>query len=801
DEGALPTDWLEQADALIGREEDIARTRRAITAALDRHGDRPPVLWLGGRPGIGKSALLAKVAALCAEEGQALVIPWRFKAQDIHGTNPDQFYRHAIARLSAAAITGLGKLKPAQDANGRMSQFGELLDQIATLELSDKEPPSFLLFVIDAMDEAAIIDPDFVQRPLSYRRRNVVWLCSGRAEGTDTLSAKSGPIFSDSDGMLPPMSETDIRSMLLSRLGSLGPEIASWDQDDGDGVSNRLAKQISQHGEGLPLYVDLVVKDLQTGKLEPWSVERRLPRSLEDYYRDLLERQGMGKAPIVKTRIMTLAAVSYAPITKDLLVAAFTRSMTIEPEEAGIVDEILAGLRGMLRPERWQGRIGYLPYHKSLGDHIREDRDGVFLSEIPTARKSLIALASDWKRLSPGPAREYALHFGLRHMIEAKALDRLRDLLLETSYLDDKLSELGVEDLFDDLKRLPEKLPFSLVPYFESLLPRIEALYTSEPKRAAYWVNALGWISDSQDSPLSDAYRLSAKRYREAAKKHPGSGWMMATRLVRNAAWNLMSAGDLIKSAEAFVESTSVLEERLGHSVDIAAISGLDPKRMLCVVEQRVREVYCRIRALRETPGRLADPDAERQSLRALATELAFHKRAIGQTTSLYLRELCKQLNAVGIAASFTRSLLEPFQENRFADTPDQVVVSNEFDLWVADVLLDWLEREGRSYRLLTPKEYGNGSAWQAAKEIYLFGGPKAPHIGRQVADLFGDQPDFEKLFIHVEREEGFGKVFKLDGRPRYWLIAGNDEETSYATADLMRQLAPADALWRQLHD
>ena len=101
----------------------------------------------------------------------------------------------------------------------------------------------------------------------------------------------------------------------------------------------------------------------------------------------------------------------------------------------------------------------------------------------------------------------------------------------------------------------------------------------------------------------------------------------------------------------------------------------------------------------------------------------------------------------------------------------------------------------------MKPDEFADTSTWKSASEVYVFGGPKAPHVGKQVADLFGDQKDFEKLFIHVEREEGFGKVFELDGRPKYWLIAGNDEETSYATVDLMKRLEPQHAVWQGVAD
>src|SRR5207244_11525108 len=81
--------------------------------------------------------------------------------------------------------------------------------------------PPRVVFVLNGLDEVARRDADFARVPFQLSRPNVVWLCAGRPEGplpaAFTLD-RCTPLFG---GVLPPMSDADIRGLLLAGTGTL----------------------------------------------------------------------------------------------------------------------------------------------------------------------------------------------------------------------------------------------------------------------------------------------------------------------------------------------------------------------------------------------------------------------------------------------------------------------------------------------------------------------------------------------------------------------------------------------------
>ena len=268
----------EDAAELIGREHELKIANEAIKQTHEG------VLWIGGPGGIGKSYLMAKLACVLTGYQDTLRIAWRFKADDGARGTREAFLTHAVRKLAK----WLGEtITVDQDPDERLKQLQALLANVPTDVPASKNRR--VIFVLDGLDEITRRDPGFPSLPFRMNSPGVVWVCAGRPEGM--LQAVFIPdrcmhIFPNG---LPPMTDADIRGMLIDGAGQLKYDLLALDQEKNDAVRNAAVEAVVMHAEGLPLYVRFVVEDLCTGHFIFADLADKLPPSLSAYYNDLLE--------------------------------------------------------------------------------------------------------------------------------------------------------------------------------------------------------------------------------------------------------------------------------------------------------------------------------------------------------------------------------------------------------------------------------------------------------------------------------------------------------------------------------
>ena len=122
----------DDADSFLGRKDELARLKDAVKRA------ESGVLWVGGPAGIGKSYLLAKLAANLGNALGTWRIFWRFKASDIARCTRVAFLRHAVERL--AGLLGRVDVVASQDPKELDDQFETLLDAASSVRVAQEEP-------------------------------------------------------------------------------------------------------------------------------------------------------------------------------------------------------------------------------------------------------------------------------------------------------------------------------------------------------------------------------------------------------------------------------------------------------------------------------------------------------------------------------------------------------------------------------------------------------------------------------------------------------------------------------------
>jgi hypothetical protein len=389
--------WNEQVKELtevfVGREEHIRQVKDAIKRTSKG------VLWLSGKPGVGKSALMAKLMQdYIGQTQHYIVIPYFFRYGQA-GCSTMDFLAVALKRLKAELNR---EIEPEPRLPDRQQQLVEALEKAV------KETGKKVLFLVDGLDEIYRHEREFLNVPFMTVRERIVWVCAGRSEGDLEEALKSrGTVWVFPDG-LPPLNEQAIRAMLIEHLGRL--KYALFERDDGE--RNRFVEVVTRKSEGLPLYVRMVIEDLKAGRLTVWD-EEKLPEGLVAYYERLLERLRVSDVGAVLTPLFCILAWAKEPITEGTMkVLLQTHHLAGTPRWSELFRKALEHGHLMLqqRPTP-DGETGWTIYHDSFRRHLLESETVSVSRE--WAQERWLEVCKDWKALA---SQEPSLHrYILRH--------------------------------------------------------------------------------------------------------------------------------------------------------------------------------------------------------------------------------------------------------------------------------------------------------------------------------------------------------------------------------------------------
>jgi tetratricopeptide (TPR) repeat protein len=409
-------------EELYGREAH----RKQVKQWLRQHRQSGGVLWIGGRPGVGKSALMAKLAKDLQGDSRAVLIPFFFRSGD-HRCGADRFYRAACLRLAEQLQISLER-KP----NQRYADlFSEVMQRVSDALPNDKT----VIFLLDGLDEGVRHEPELPEIPLRYQSPRVVWICAGRRE--ESLRAlwdneKTQKLWGDDE--LPPLTHDDIRAWLQNELGRLRYELFELDTPDGDELRNEFIEELTRRSEGLPLYVQMVIDDLKACRFTVRDGDR-LPQGLEQYYDHLLARLGVSDVGRVLTEVLTLLSWAQEPLAQQTIIDILVQTRSAPQsgqfvhEFSQLVNKVLEfGHTTLVQRTTPEGEWGWTLYHDSFREFLRTS-DRVRLTRKET-HYALLAWCAQWQtHKSPYALRHYA-----EHLREAKQVDALYALARDEAF-------------------------------------------------------------------------------------------------------------------------------------------------------------------------------------------------------------------------------------------------------------------------------------------------------------------------------------------------------------------------------
>lgn len=389
-------DLKDQYQFLSGRERQLKEVQDWVEDHIPQGGK----LWIGGKAGVGKSALLFALHKYYLSKENILIacqIPFFFLNGDGRCSR-DDFFRAAILKLSLSFDLGY-KIDPNTS----------LYDQLqSVLRSSLKKIPTTasILFLIDGIDEIDHHEHSFTNLLYSFAELGVIVICSGRNQA---------PINVDllwEDGELPPLQTSDVRGWLVEETGALKYHLFKRDQRRDqlieDEYRNKFVESLTQVSEGLPIYIQLTIQDLKDGRLN-FNDEYKLPKSLESYFEKLLQRHEMSDIGQLRPDILILLCLSMEPLPSDLISVVLAKQYPGSDFEQ-LLEQALANIRSMIR-------IAPTP-DKNMGWTIYHERLRTFLLSTPSLKIGrtrnedlILEWCRHWKEhLHPYVLRNFPIH-------------------------------------------------------------------------------------------------------------------------------------------------------------------------------------------------------------------------------------------------------------------------------------------------------------------------------------------------------------------------------------------------------
>ena len=454
-------------EELIGRVEEIKSIKDWIKN-VDAFSDDKCRLIYGG-PGLGKSMIMASVVSDILNDLNHHTFYYRFRGGD--GRN-SKFWFLKLLNDSLYSWDKLREIYPDEAVKSSNSDdlFKDIIKRIE--KIKDLEPiqkkigkdsyedlkPTLRLF-IDGLDEITAQDSSILSVIELLQKDGVLTLIASRLENTVSnlkdLSWIKSFVFKDGFEGLPPMSNNDIRAMLIEGISkSQKKELIIKDEENkenGEILENEIVKAIEKKANGLPLYIYLLIEDINKNRY-PISDINGLPDGLTNYYIKLVNKIGIHDIQGYLPKVIALLSLTSEPLDVESISLALVDIDDAKDTENLIKDVIQAAGTLLKQVTTSEGTQGYNLYHQSFRDFILkadEDSKHLLFYTLKDMKKALFKKASMWQELPPSNFKNHIFRAGNYYTLQwaKNGVNLVKDRLTNLEYLLDRTKSLKVEDL------------------------------------------------------------------------------------------------------------------------------------------------------------------------------------------------------------------------------------------------------------------------------------------------------------------------------------------------------------------
>jgi hypothetical protein len=432
--GVLPLDFgpeiARYAANFTGREWLFTDLRRWLATQTK------PVLVIVGEPGIGKSAIAARLALTWPE-----VLGIHFCThRNSRSLDPYEFVGSLVGQLHALLPGFAAVVEARHPEERRLTASDAFRELIVEPTRALPEANAAKLLVIDSLDEASVPSGETVLDVLVRHAEDLPpWLrivATTRPEARILDQIRTLRCFELRADI--PENKADLQQYIQNRLGP---------------AAGGAAARLMELASGNFLYARHALDALGDGTLSLPSLGTLTP-GLSAFYRTIFARLFPDMAVYDRDYGPLLRALAAA--RGPLPLAVFQRLTAAEPES---LHRRLRLLRSYLRAIGEGQTAAHTFYHQSLRDWLTNAEEaGDYWLDVRKGHALLAgALADAW------PAEEYALRHLPYHLAAARGADDLADLLSTPEFLEAKV-EAGlvfglVKDFAEAVRVLPDRHP------------------------------------------------------------------------------------------------------------------------------------------------------------------------------------------------------------------------------------------------------------------------------------------------------------------------------------------------------
>ena len=387
-------DFLKEAqylkEELIGRTNEIKKIKQWLKEVNPFDKSTTNCKLIYGGPGLGKSMLMAKIASDSSNNSIHHTFYYRFRSGDIRNS------KHWFLKLLNDCLKDwLDKTSNKQYTHDKeiLKEILQNINLIKKLPLIKKsiknknglfynhETRPTLRIFIDGLDEVLFYDSSILTIIKSLIKDGVILLLATRleysAKNLQNTSWIEPFIFRNDINGLPPMSTQEIRGMLFEGISKLEKKklIKNDIENKTFSTINPIVDAITKKANGLPLYITLLLHDIEVGKYTITDI-KKMPNGLKNYYIELVNRMGINDTDAYKVRIVTLLSLVSEPIDIESITLILEDIDDITDikealENTSFISNVLTSIGSLTKQTiTLENTVGYTLYHQSFKDFI-----------------------------------------------------------------------------------------------------------------------------------------------------------------------------------------------------------------------------------------------------------------------------------------------------------------------------------------------------------------------------------------------------------------------------------------------
>ncbi len=372
------------------------------------------VFWLTGKPGVGKTAIAAR---LCHTRREILAYHL-CKATDDDKSNPARAVlsiAYQIAQHLPEYERALQSLELETEwVKNALTLFHNLI--LRPLRTSSPQPDGPRIVIIDAIDEAtrngrneiaALIADSWEDMPAWLRL-----IITSRPEEVEVAAALSR--------LRPHHLDAQSEENMHDLGDYLGRELDRVSIPAGA----RIVGEILDRSEGLFLYIEMVLEGLRTGDLSIDRIEE-FPVGLGGHYERFFKRQFPNHSAYERNirPMLEVICAQREPLPVPVLKRALRTPATLLPR---------LGKLGSLFPHAPRHASAddqtVTPFHKSIRDWLTSGLNP-YAIDLGDGESRLAKAARDWEGVGPGPAQRYFLRHGVAHLVNVDQFVKATELI------------------------------------------------------------------------------------------------------------------------------------------------------------------------------------------------------------------------------------------------------------------------------------------------------------------------------------------------------------------------------------